>query len=110
MILMIIWETIQYLVSGHNITNLQHRRVHAGIRQELDNMQSDWRTLCVHMPNRYHYYGSLFSKIKTKHNDADVLGWIFGHLSLLKPKKDVEDDNRYSMLPIDIISSRKYCD
>ncbi len=50
------------------------------------------------------------SKIKTKQDDGDVFWWMFGHVSLLKREKDVKDDNRYSVLQTNIISSRKYCD
>ncbi len=46
----------------------------------------------------------------TKQDDGDVFEWIFGDVSLLKLEKVVEDDNRHSVLQIDIISSRKYCD
>ncbi len=52
----------------------------------------------------------LFSKIKRKQDDGDVFWWILGHVSLLKLEKYVEDDNRQSVLQIDIVSSRKYCD
>ncbi len=52
----------------------------------------------------------LFSKHKTKWDNEDVIWWIFGHVSVLKFVKDVEDDNRYSVLQIDIIFNRKYCD
>ncbi len=64
--------------------------------------------MCV--PNWNHYYGCLFSKMTTKQDDGDVFRWIFGYVSLLKLEKDVEDDNRYPVLQIDIVSSRKYCD
>ncbi len=46
----------------------------------------------------------------TKQDDGDIFGWIFGHVSLLKLEKDVEDENHYSVLQIDIVSGRKYCD
>ncbi len=46
----------------------------------------------------------------TRQNDKDIFWWIFGHVSLLKFVKDVEDDNHYSVLQINIISSVKYCD
>ncbi len=36
--------------------------------------------------------------------------WILGHVSLLKLEKYVEDDNHWSVLQIDIVSSRKYWD
>ncbi len=64
----------------------------------------------VTAPNRKQYYTCLFSKIKTKQDDEDVFWWILGNVSLLKLEKYVEDDNRYTMLQIDIVSSRKYCD
>ncbi len=64
----------------------------------------------MYATNRNHYYHCLFLKRKTKRDDEDVFWWIFGHVSLLKFVKDVEDDNRYSGFQIDIISSRKYCD
>ncbi len=47
----------------------------------------------MNAPNRKLYYTHLFSKIKTKQDDGDVFWWIFGHVSLLKPEKYVEDDN-----------------
>ncbi len=62
------------------------------------------------MPNENYYYGCLFSKMTTKQDKGDVFGWIFGNVSLLKLEKDVEDDNSYSVLQIDIVSSRKYWD
>ncbi len=64
----------------------------------------------VTAPNRKQYYASLFSKIETKQDDGDVIWWISGHVSLLKLEKYVEDDNRQSVLQIDIVSSWKYCD
>ncbi len=45
-------------------------------------------------PNRKQYYARLFSKIKTKQDDGDVIWWISGHVSLLKLEKYVEDNNR----------------
>ena len=51
-----------------------------------------------------------FTSIKTKQDDGDVFWSIFGHVSLLKVEKYVEDDNRESVLHIDIVSSRKYRD
>ncbi len=50
----------------------------------------------------------LFSKIKTKPDDGNVSWWIFGNVSLLKLEKDVEDDNRYCVLQIDIVSNRHF--
>ncbi len=48
----------------------------------------------VNAPNPKQYYRRLFSKIKTKQEDGDVFCWLFGHVSLLKLEKYVEDDNR----------------
>ncbi len=70
----------------------------------------NWSTMCVHAPKRNLYYWCLFSKIKQKQDDGDVFWWIFGHVSLLILEKKFEDANHYSVLQIDIISSRKYCD
>ncbi len=63
----------------------------------------------MHVPNQNHYYDCPFSKMTTKKDDGDVFGWIFGHVSLLKLEKHFEDDNRYAVLQIDIVTSRKYC-
>ncbi len=57
-----------------------------------------------------HYYGLSVFKNDNKTRLWDVFGWIFGHVSLLKLEKDVEDDNRYSVLQIGIVSSRNYFD
>ncbi len=62
---------------------------------------------CAH-PTGIIIMAACFQKSKQKQDDGDVFGWIFGHVSLLKLEKDVEDDNRYSMLQIDFASSRKY--
>ncbi len=47
----------------------------------------------VTAPNRKQYYAHLFSKIKTKQDDGDVIWWISGNVNLLKLEKYVEDDN-----------------
>ncbi len=65
--------------------------------------------MCIHAPKPNHYYHCLLSKYKTKSANKDVFWKIFGHVSLLIFVKDVEDDNHYSVLQMDIISSRKYC-
>ncbi len=44
-------------------------------------------------PNWKQYYARLFSKVKTKQDDEDAFWWIFGHVSLSKLEKYVEDDN-----------------
>ncbi len=51
-----------------------------------------------------------FSKNKTKQDAVDFFWGIFGPLSLLKLEKYVEADNHYSVLQINIISSRKCYD
>ncbi len=66
--------------------------------------------MCVHTQLQPQNYHDLFSRFKTKQDDADVFWWIFSHVSLLKLEKDVKDDNRYSVLQMGIVSSRKYCD
>ncbi len=53
-----------------------------------------------------------WSVFKTKQNEMmRMFFWsIFGHVRLLKLEMDVEDEHRYSVLQIDIVSSKKYCD
>ncbi len=64
----------------------------------------------MNAPNQTQYYTRLFSKIKTKQDDGDAFWRILGYISLLKLEKYVDDDNHWSVLQIDIVSSRKYGD
>ncbi len=65
-----------------DMTNLQHKIVHHATGAQ-----------CTCAPNWNYYYCCLFSKLKTKQDDGDVFWWVFGHISLLKLEKYVEDDN-----------------
>ncbi len=82
---------------GLDMTNLLHKRVH----------QVTGAQCACAPPTRTTIAAVCFQK-KKKQDDGKVFRWIFDHESLFKHKKDVEDDNHYSVLQIDIVSSRKY--
>ncbi len=72
-------------------------------------VSGDWRTMHMHTQSEPLLVLSVF-KNQNKQDDGDDFWWIFGQISSLKLEKDVEDENHYSVLQIDIISNRKYSD
>ncbi len=47
----------------------------------------------MHTPNQKQYYTISFQKSKQNKMMGDVFCWIFGHVSLLKLEKYVENEN-----------------
>ncbi len=72
----------KYLRCVHDLTNLNTKECIRGLPHNAHACAKPETTL-QHQ----------FSKIKIKQDDGDVFWWIFGHVSLLKLEKYVEDEN-----------------